>query len=360
MSTAKGIFFNSAQNKSLLILTWFLFSCCSPSFSQSSKRDFIRLAGKISSESDSIAKIWSGFWSPDEPFMLMKHDSIVQVYNVMNPGGDYSLIPPVDLVPSLKGKAFKKLTYLPEYRDEKHLFPGLYKLGNIELYALEPKGKTDFNQIEFYLHESFHFYQRKFWAETPGDTVEIRMKVNVLDNIEQVDNPLFISLLDYERDLLSKSLEICSIRQLEETLRELVVIREMWNRDLPRRVSEVIGRYERREGSATYLGLLASASANNYPIDSVQSRLKKELQLPIKNFPAFPAKEQQIIRWPFYSIGGAYSLILDRLGKENWKEELARGATFPQIVKEVVFITKRQHKSIEKQIMEKIKEIQEY
>lgn len=64
------------------------------------------------------------------------------------------------------------------------------------IYALDPKGSNDFHKIDFYLHESFHYYQRDIanWEKTAGDTISIKFNTMVLDSMAQVDNPQYIYL----------------------------------------------------------------------------------------------------------------------------------------------------------------------
>ncbi|WP_029034230.1 hypothetical protein [Salinimicrobium terrae] len=340
------------KNYLLVFITGFMVQSLT---SQETEEDFIRIAGKIASASDDIQKVWPDFWSEDEPFLFMKHDSIVHVYNVINPEGDYEKIKAEKLPQSLKDKAFRKKSYLPEYVDLKHTFPGQYKVGKVEVYALEPKGSDDFRKIDFYLHESFHYFQRPNWEKTVGDTVSIRMGQPILDTIVQVKNEKFINLLNLERNLLAQSLETSSEDSIKENLKKIMIIRERRDAMIPARAKDLMERYIRREGSATYTGLQASAMANNFPKDSVYAEIKQGLLKPFSEFPSFPMEEQRFLRWPHYAIGASIALLMDKIEIPGWKKELAEGKTFYQILQENLPISKKERNTLEKEVTRNIK-----
>lgn len=348
---------NFVKTKTVFLLFLFVLITNANVYSQNNKDisdDFIRIANKITSHAEEINNIWSGFWPEEESFLFMKYDSVVHVYNVnQKPKGDYELISSDQLTDELKGKAFKKKSYLPEYKDKERSFPGLYKINKKMIYALDPKGSNDFHKIEFYLHESFHFYQntKAKWEETVGDTISIKFKTMVLDSMGQVDNQQYINLQNYERDLLSKTLDIEKEDEIKANLKKLLVAKTMRNTLLPDKAVDLIERYQRREGTATYTGLYSSVAANNFSTDSVFVELKSGLKKPLKEFGTFPAEDQQFLRWPQYAIGAAYCIILDRLDVEGWKEEIANGATLYELAEAQVDIPKAEFERISDEIL---------
>ena len=320
--------------------------------SQSFESDFLRIGGKIATSSNEIKNVWPGFWSKNEPFMFIKHDSIVQVFNVnQKPSDDYvkgssSLLPD-----NLKGRVFKKKSYLPEYEDRPKSFPGLYEINGEKIYALEPQGKNDFDQIDFYIHEAFHYYQRPNWEETSGDTIVIKFKTLVSDSLEQVSNSRYISLLHYERDLLKQGIYLKDKNEIETVLKKIIATRALRNIDLPQKVIDLIDRYERREGSAVYVGLKSSVVSKQYDADSLYNEISNELSRDLSEFPPYPSQEQQFIRWPYYGMGAALGVLFDKM-EFDWKEELESGKTFHDILNSNITITQNEIEHIKNQIME--------
>jgi hypothetical protein len=315
--------------------------------------DFTRIANMIASNAKTISEVWPGFWSDKEAFMFIHYDDIVQVYNLkQKPDGDYDIIYKNKLSDVLKGRAYRKMSYLKEFESKKNAFPGLYEINGLKLYALEPKGSDDFNKINFYLHESFHYYQREIsqWDNTNGDTISIKFRRMVLDSIEQVDNKQYISLQNYERNLLSRILDVEDENEIKLLLKNLSVNNSIKNKLIPEKSVDLINRYQRREGTATYVGLIGSTAATQYPIDSIFLNLKKDLKKPLKEFPKFPSKDQQFLRWPQYAIGATYCLIFERLGFVDWKEKLANGATINSIIEEETEISETEFQKISKEI----------
>lgn len=348
---------NFVKIKAGFLLLVLVFLTSGEIYSQDSNtisEDFNRIANKIASHAEEINSVWPGFWSDGESFLFMKYDSVVHVYNVnQKPEGDYEPISSNQLTDELKGKAFKKKSYLPEYKDKERSFPGLYKIDDKMIYALDPKGNNDFHKIEFYLHEAFHFYQnsKAKWEETVGDTISIKFMTMVLDSMDQVDNPQYIELQNFERELLSKTLDIQEEDQIASNLKKLLVAKAMRNTLLPNKAVDLIERYQRREGTATFVGLYSSVAANEFSNDSVYVNLKSELKKPLKEFGTFPAKDQQFLRWPQYAIGAAYCIILDRLGVENWRSKIASGSTLYELARTQVKITKAEFERISDEIL---------
>ncbi len=305
--------------------------------------DFIRIASKITVNSHQIKLIWPGFWSDQEPFLFMKHDSIVHVYNInQKPEGDYQLIPNKKLPIPLKDRAFYKESYLPEYKDKKRSFPIQYKINNQMVYAMEPLGTDDFDRVNFYLHEAFHSYQRNQpgWKQTPGDTIAIKFNSSVLDSISQVDNARYKTVQNFERTLLLKLLDKNDDKNgIENILKKLVAVIQIRNTLIPAKAADLIDRYQRNEGSATYTGLLSSAVANRLTYESIYSKLKLELQKPLDEFSGFPVEEQRFLRWPQYAIGATYCILLDKLERKDWKKELEGGISLYELINSEVSLS---------------------
>lgn len=341
----------------VLLLCFFLIS--ENAFSQNSENisaNFIDLADKITANASEIKNIWPGFWSNNEPFLFMKYDNVVHVYNLpKKPNGDYKKIQANRLPNQLKGKAYTKKSYLPEYKDQKRSFPGLYKVNGKMIYALEPKGSDDFHKLDFYLHESFHYYQREKanWEETAGDTISIKFKTMVVDSIEQVTNPQYKDLQNYERKMLSKTLDLEKKDQIVENLKKALVSKRTRDVLLSRKARDLIDRYQRREGTANYTGLHASAAANNYSMDSVYVELKSNLNKPFDEFSSFPAKDQRFLRWPQYAIGASYGIMLDKLEVKNWKKKIANGATFYGLISDEISVSDAEFERIKNEILDR-------
>lgn len=288
--------------------------------------DLVPLAAALAESADSVSTIWPGFWRPGQDFLMISPRGGILLVADWNPPSDYTALPADDVPASLRGRVFARAGHLPGLKPGS--FPGTYDWGDRSPYALPPMGSTFRRRLSFYVHEAFHFFQREgsaAWSPTPEDSILGLSPVQSLTDPGVVDDPAFRAGLVLEDSLLSRIAG-------ERDSSRLIELLDMYERARAIRVAgrpDVIAierRYERREGTATYVGCRAAAVAARAP-ETLVPCLKRSLGQPNPEDPIL-----QFLRWRLYSTGGVMCLALERLRVDGWKGAVARGEHLDQIV----------------------------
>lgn len=286
---------------------------------QPTPEELPEVAGTLIRGSPRIAEIWPGFWSPDQGFLLL------------SPRGGMVLVasfaPPPEFIPAPEGsmpavpprRSFVRDGLLPGSR--LGTFPGVVEISGHPVYALPPMGSSLARRVSFYTHEAFHYYQRQgggAWVETPEDTIMGLSPAAALRAPDIVNDSLFRAGLRHEDLLLHRMLVEEYPTKLRALLADYLDARAERLREHP----DVLGierRYERREGTAEYVGCRAAAVAladSSWLRTCITANLNEDR-------PDDPLL--QFLRWRLYSTGAVLALILDRLVIPGWKAELALG-----------------------------------
>jgi hypothetical protein len=139
---------------------------------QPTREELPAVAASLVSLSKDIAQIWPGFWSTEEPFLLVSPRGGMLLVAAFAPPPEYVLLPAPAGMPVLANRSYGRDGALPG--SSAGTFPGLVTLNGRPVYALPPMGSTLSKRAGFYAHEAFHQYQREGsrpWATTPEDTI---------------------------------------------------------------------------------------------------------------------------------------------------------------------------------------------
>jgi hypothetical protein len=281
------------------------------------------VAALLVQSSPQIAQIWPGFWSDDESFLLLSPTGGMLLVASFAPPPEFT---PAQAAVGNLGRAFTRDGGLPGFQPGS--FPGLYDIAGHSTYALPPMGTTLFRRVAYYTHEAFHFHQRQGatpWASTPGDSIMGLSPVAFLRDSGIVRDPEFRAGLRREDELLRRMLAEQDRTTLRNLSQQYLAARGDRHRGRP----DVVGieqRYERREGTAVYVGCRAAGIALR---DSAAVNACVVRDLGDEN-PANPAL--QFLRWRPYSVGAILALVLDRLEVPSWKSAVAAGEQLDQLV----------------------------
>jgi len=293
---------------------------------QPDSADLLPLAAALVQSADSLAKIWPGFWSHEQNFLLITPGGGILLIIDGEPPPDYTRLLG-DAVPAvLTGRAFVRAGHLPGYGAGR--FPGIYDVGNRSVYALPPMGSTFRKRLSFYIHEAFHFFQREgeaAWSGTPEDTIMGISPAAALTDESIVDDPQFRRGLEKEDSLLYRIAGENNLELLIDLLHRYMEIRAGRVEGRPD-VLAIERRYERREGTAEYVGCRAAAVAAGAP-DALIECLTERLGEANPDDPII-----QFLRWRVYSSGAVLCLALDRLEVTGWKDAVTRGDHLDQII----------------------------
>ena len=278
-----------------------------------------QIATVLAKASEEMDTIWPGFWSPNDGFLLISpHGGMLLIASWEAPDPFVARAPIGESY-----RAYEAEGSLPGYSGGR--FPGTHELDGRVIYALPPMGRSPSSRIGFYVHEAFHFWQRGegAWAETPEDSITGLSPEKFITDPTVLTSQDFAAALEREDSLL---LEIASSENPElirRLLGEYLAARPLRLKEYPD-IEAVERRYERREGTAEYVGcraaVLATRGTRNELVDCITEELQDE-----------STEIVQLIRWRLYSSGAVISDALDRLGVRDWKGAIASGMRLDEI-----------------------------
>lgn len=113
-------------------------------------------------------------------------------------------------------------------------------------------------------------------------------------------------------------------------------------------------RYERREGTATYLGFKAAVIATQSPAKKTIEILQEgQLKKSVDSFEKFPSKDAPYFRWRQYGTGGAICMILEKLEVKNWNQDVERGSRLDELLAAAVDFNPKRDSSLVKNALKK-------
>lgn len=177
------------------------------------------------------------------------------------------------------------------------------------------------------LHESFHMFQRSAFGDTQlpdGSTLFVHGDSDALPS-EILHSAEFQGLAQRERELLAFAL-MAPVESLAPLLDEYIGLRATRMRLLPEELRGVEPHEERKEGTAHYVGYVATFMPADGNWQRVVSTLQADLRAPI-DFAADGGGHRGPWRsWHIYATGGALGVLLDGMGCD-WKPVVAAGYT---------------------------------
>jgi hypothetical protein len=299
----------------------------------------IRLAAALAEAAPEIAQVWPGYWPAEQPFMLLRRDTTALLVALWTPPPVYRPIPDEALPPSLQGHAYVRDGYLPEFAG-RNSYPGEpYDVGGRDVFAMKVpmKRPTLFGRADFFIHELFHLYQRREpdgWAETAEDTIVGLSPKDFIDDPSLATDPDFQARIVVEHRLLQDALTASSQDSLRLLLRTYLAARAERIGDRAD-IEAVERRYERREGTASFVGYRAAAATVSEP-DQAAHAIRDELDATLEHGSGLDGPFIMTFRWRLYETGAALSLLLDRLGVPDWQRAVERGRHLDALVADAV------------------------
>jgi hypothetical protein len=298
------------------------------------------VADAIVKSSPGISLIWPGYWSNNESFLLISPSGGMLLVTDSAAPAEFIAVPSSTNASSLVGRAYSRDGALPG--SQPGTFPGTYGIAGHSTYALPPMGSTLFRRVSFYTHEAFHYHQRqgfRAWASTPEDSIMGLSPTSALLDTSIMRDSTFRSRLRGEDELLRNIASEQSPSALRDLLRQYLAARMERVRGRPD-VLAIERRYERREGTATYVGCRAAEVA--FPgvdafVECILRHLGEEL--------ATDDPVLHLLRWRPYSVGAVLCLALDRLEVPSWKAAVAGGDRLDEIIAQTLGRPARFHKT---------------
>jgi hypothetical protein len=292
----------------------------------------VRVASALTANSAAVGQVWPGFWDRNRPFLVLRPTETALLVTSRPPPAPYRSLPDDQVPAPLHGVAHLRREYPPDFGPR--TFQPRYVVDTDTLPALEPKGESVFERLDFYLHESFHGYQRARWVETAGDTMRVGFG-EPLVSPSVTDDSTFRIRADVERRLLVDALTATSPDSLRRLLRMYLAVREQRTHGRSR-VQGVERSMERREGTATYVGCYAAAQALDAPPERGVKCIRDHVTKPLDSLADAPEADARLMRWRQYGTGAALCVMLDRLAGPRWKKQVARGAALDREVRTAV------------------------
>jgi hypothetical protein len=184
-----------------------------------------------------------------------------------------------------------------------------------------PAGEPLFQQIEYYYHEAFHGFQRRAFADLPGEPSSEVGQPMVDPALTAV--PEFRATGEVERRALAAAITVSDPDSLRSLVRSYLAVRAH-RTALLQQVVAVEQMMERREGTAELVGCQAASIIE--PRTSAVACVLSELSEDMDKWAQFPESDARLMRWRHYGTGAAIGILLDRLGVDGWRSAVQRGA----------------------------------
>jgi hypothetical protein len=289
----------------------------------SEDENLFKLADLIVRASPKVSRVWSGYWSPNQPFVLLRPKERALLVSYTTPPAEYVLQTGDKIPSSIGGRVYFHQNYPAieangdlNFRIAKHYAP-----------ALEPQlgvgsETKEFRQLNYLFHEWFHGFQNNgLFAKSPAEPSVFFGKPMV--PASQTSDPKFTEMAELERRILSASLQTSSKKELRSMLKQYLAVRFQRTQNLPD-VQFLERHFERYEGTALLVGIQAAVAATGLPPEKIKTLIQTELARELKSFPSAPTPDSRLMRWRLYGTGAAIGLLLDTL-KFKWRKPIEKG-----------------------------------
>ena len=295
----------------------------------------VGMAATMNRSAAGVGRVWPGFWGADQAFLLLSPAGRALLVTPRTPPPEYVRAAGAGLPSGLAGRPFRHAGYPAGLGPNR--FSTAYALGGDTIPALEPKGASDFERLDFYFHEAFHGYQgRRFAPSRDGDR-RVRFRERLVDSAVSTA-PEFTAAAEAERRALVAALDATSPDSVRALARAYLALRERRTAALPR-VRAVERSMERMEGTATLVGCGSAAVAvGEPPALRAAACARNELTRPLLEHGDFPEADARLMRWRLYGTGAAIGALLDRLSVD-WRPQVERGESLDLLLAERVGFT---------------------
>jgi hypothetical protein len=291
--------------------------------------ELVPVAEAIAEVSSHLEDLWPGFWRAADPVLLLSPTGgmILLLFGGEPPPG----FEPLEGVSHHSYRLYRRSGFLPGYRQG--TFPGTYEIGNRQIYALPAMGNSILGRLEFFVHEAFHYFQRGHsggWHRVPEDSISGINPGGYLVDESVLTDSVFRAQLEQEDRLLRSAVRESDPASFRALLKLYLAARTERLRDHPD-VEALERRYERREGSAHYVGCRAAAAHSLATATTLEGCLTRDFD---RQRPRNVAL--RILQLRPYASGAVLSYSLDRLHIDDWRRSLAEGRRLDELVARAV------------------------
>ncbi|HEX8579899.1 MAG TPA: hypothetical protein VF655_09940 [Allosphingosinicella sp.] len=297
------------------------------------KQEMIETAARIIGGGKALSSIWPGYWPKDQAFIFhAAGEGAILVSPGPRPAG-YEPLPPGDLPPELRGRAFYRAGTMKEAVGPFILdFPiGNGKTAVLVNYTRRGGAPIDGAAVSattVTLHEQFHAYQATaFTREKAGQFV---------DPLAVKDRVVFAASAETEQRVLGAAIMARSAAERRNLLQQYVALRQEREATVPVEVRQVEQGFERSEGTAKYVDRVAHAYLFDTGAAAVPELIVKELELDLMR--SSGAFGTVWFRRRAYSTGAALSYLLS-LYNPLWRQKVEQGANLDELLKDAVGMT---------------------
>lgn len=291
----------------------------------------IRAARAVREAGPRLDEVWPDFWPAGHPVLLYREGVALLVDDGREraPAG-WRRVPDVGLPRVLNGRAFRHSGPLDGLTGN---FDMDYRVDGRTTAAAIPWSGDVLETLEVLYHEQFHELQQRGFAPTRG-AGGLGLQVEAFVPPAAVADPSFRARAEVERRILRDAMAAETAGQRKALLRSYLAVRSRRMGSAPGEVRRAEINIERKEGSAKYVGLAAAVLAADAPRSAVREELDDYLAMALDSA-SLGESAYAGFRARLYGTGGVLAWLLEELAP-GWREELAAGAPFPELVGEAV------------------------
>lgn len=287
-----------------------------------------RTARLIDSVSEDLDRVWPGFWPEERNVLIYREDEAVLLTDGRPPSA-WRAVADEDLPSSLEGRLYGRTGELSGLAGN---FDMDYRVGALAVAAVPWDGDV-FGTLRLLFHEQFHVHQRERFGPTRGSG-ELGSQAEVSLSPESVSSPGFVAMAEVERRILREAMLSTEREAIRDLLASYLAVRSMRASAAETRAWQAELNVERKEGSAEFVGVTAAALAVG---DTAGDRIRKRLRRLLTVAPDSTGQGTSAyaaFRARLYGTGATAAWLLDRI-RPGWREALAAGASFPELLREV-------------------------
>ncbi|HEX8124758.1 MAG TPA: hypothetical protein VF548_04175 [Allosphingosinicella sp.] len=283
----------------------------------------LALAGRLVDAAPRLAKIWPGYWPPEQAFVIYVPGQGALLVSTGEKPQSFQPLTGAGIPDRLKKRVFWHEGDLPEVRRP---FVTGYPIGIGKTAILVDATKLGEEKIAtLLLHEQFHAYQK--------DAFKRYAFAQFVDPLAIADRSGFAATAETERRVLAKALASEKPAAAKRLLRQYFALRREREAAMPAEAVRVERGLELVEGTAHFVDLAGLAFLNGGP-DGVKPLLADRLQKPIAS--GAGAFVTQWFRSRSYATGAAITYFVSLLDPGDWRSKLQEGAMPDQLLESLV------------------------
>jgi hypothetical protein len=265
--------------------------------------------------SAAIDRVWPGFWNPPG-FAIFRPDTAIYLFTTDSAPSDFKRVNDPRLP-----EPIRRSWYVLE-KSSRGFRGGAIPIDPNARRLVMAVGLPEppLSSLEFLLHESFHGWQFRNFANLFDLTIPQRLP----DTLPLP--PHFHTQVQEERRLLLLALEATLTANIRARVHDYLAAREQRFSESPALAVRIERSAERREGTAEFVGLAGELAASGFVADvlsdSIRARIRSDTHWGAANL---PPRERLSSR--AYRTGSAMAFLLDRLACQNWRARVAEGAS---------------------------------